>query len=131
MEEINLLEYSTYNVELIRKNQELFDMLFNKISRTYQLFNVHSYSESNKRNVSFAPTAGRISNVFIIVRPNGEFEFTFRGDHNKMESIKGNHETCKFIHDTSLTIKGITHDNYLQHLPTIVKAIEYCSYSFI
>ena len=130
MKEINLLEHSTYNVELIKKNNLLFDMLFNKISTTYKLFNLRDYSESNIRRVSFSPTSSRTNNVFITITPNCEIDFNFRGDHNKMESIKGNYETFKFIHDTSLTIK-ITYDNYCSHIPTIVKAIEACGYSFV
>lgn len=131
MDELNLLQHTTYNVELINKNKELFKMLFDKIASTYKLFSLKDTSESNIRNVSFAPTESRIANVFITIKPNGEFGIVFVGRHDKMESIKGDYDTSKYTHDTRLRIEGITTENYLKHIPTIVKAIEYCDYSFV
>jgi hypothetical protein len=129
--ELNLLQYSTYNVELINKNKELFNKLFNTISKTYKLFNIKDWSESNIRNVSFAPTSSRIANVFITIKPTGEFEIVFRGNHTKLKSIQGTNRFSEYSLDSRLEIVGITHENYQEHIPTIVKAIEYCDYSFL
>ena len=133
MEELNLLQHSTYNVEVIAKNKELFNMLFNQIAKTYQLFNVSDRSERNTRRVSFAPTRSRITNVTITIKPNGEFGMYFRGSKDKLETLANvaKYDTSNYRCDADLEIKGITFANYQQHIPTIVKALEYCDYSFV
>ena len=129
MDELDLLAHSTYDVALIAKNKELFNMLFNKIANTYKLFSIRDWSESNIRRVSFAPTSSRITNVFIQIKPNGEFEIGFRGPLGAFKDTT-KYEYYEYSMDKSLTIKGITHENYLEHIPSIVKAIELCDYSF-
>ncbi|HUT86354.1 MAG TPA: hypothetical protein VMW66_05940 [Elusimicrobiales bacterium] len=130
--EIDLLVHSTYNVEKIAKNKEFFNAFINKLKATYKLFSFSERGESNRINVSFAPTSSRIANVFIQMDTNGEIGFCARGNKRKLNDIpKGKHELFDYSLDTSLTIKGINSENYQEHLPTIVKAIEYCDYSFV
>lgn len=131
--EIDLLQHSTYNVETIRKNKELFNRLFESICRTYSIFHLRDNSLSNERNVSFAPGQSRIQNVFINIKPNGEFNISFRGGKDKLKKLeeKGcTYETSNYRCDATVELKGLTEENYKEHLPNIVKALEYCDYSF-
>jgi hypothetical protein len=130
--EINLLALSTYNVEQIQKNKEFFNTLISRIKSTYMVF---KYSESdwqNTKSIEFAPTQSRIQNVFINMNVNGEVKFTFvvsRGV-DRLEDLKSKYVVYKMTHDTRLIIEGVNSENYTEHLPYIVKGIEYCEYSF-
>ena len=130
--EINLLALSTYNVEQIQKNREFFNTLISRIKSTYKVF---KYSESewqNTKSIEFGPTESRIQNVFIHMNVNGEVKFTFvvsRGV-DRLEDLKSKYVVYKMTHDTRLIIEGVNSENYQEHLPYIVKGIEYCEYSF-
>lgn len=133
--EINLLEHSTYDVDKIKQNKEFLQSLIKTIGKTYENRIVSDYGKQNERNVSIAPSINRIANVFICLRVNGEIEFSFKGDTQKLKSIKNNSESYKLdinYHGagTTLDIQGVTIENHQQHLPNIVKAIEACDYSF-
>jgi len=128
--EINLLKHSTYNVEQIRKNQEFFRSLLGQIESTYQIFNKSERSSSNIVNVAFAPTQSRIHNVFMEMKENGVLKMTFRSSKKELETLKDKYEYFEYSLDSSITMKNITHENYKEHLPNIVKCIEWCAYSF-
>jgi hypothetical protein len=129
--EIDLLQHSTYNVEQIKKNKEFASMLFNKIQNTYRLFSIKDSTSNNVRNISVAPSASRIQNVFITFKTDGEIEFLFRGRANKLKELKDNYLFSEYSMDSTLIIKGVNSINYSSHLPAIVKALEYCDYSFV
>jgi hypothetical protein len=130
--EIDLLKHSTYNVEKVKKNKEFFYSLLDKLKSTYQIFNFRERSESNKINIEFAPQPGtRIQNVFFQMNANGEIEFTVRGSTRKLKEIpSGKFKLSEYSMDTTLKIEGINSENYQEHLPVMVKAIEICEYSF-
>ena len=130
--EINLLALSTYNVEQIQKNKEFFNMLISRIKSTYRVFNYSESEHQNAKSISFAPTDSRISNVFIHMDINGEVKFTFNVSRgvDRLEELKNKYAVDKWTYHTSLTIKKVNSENYQEHLPYIVKGIEYCEYSF-
>ena len=134
MEELNLLEHSTYNVEKIRKNKEFFNMLIGKIKSTYQLFSYNEKDWQNQKNIDFAPTTSRIPNVFIEMSVNGEISFTFNVSRSsnieKLQQLKDKYNVYSWTYHTSLKIKNVNSENYREHLPNIVKGIEFCEYSF-
>ena len=126
--EINLLEHSTYDVEKIRSNKNFFANLYNKLSETYKFFRIEDWTESNVRHICIAPNQNRVQNVFIKIDLNGEIRMILRGDIAKLSTLKG-----KYFEESlraTLTIEGITADNFQQYLPSIVKGIEACDYSF-
>ena len=130
--EINLLALSTYNVEQIQKNKEFFNTLISRIKSTYRVFRYCESDYQNTKSIDFAPTDSRIPNVFIHMDINGEVEFKFnvsRGEQ-KLEELKNKYEVYKMTYHTSLVIKKVNSENYQEHLPYIVKGIEYCEYSF-
>jgi len=129
--EIDLLQHSTYNVEQIKKNKQFASMLFNKIQNTYRLFSIKDSTNKNVRSISIAPSPTHIQNVFITCNIDGEIQFVFRGRTNKLKELKDNYLFSEYSMDSTLTIKGVNAINYSSHLPAIVKAIEFCEYSFV
>jgi hypothetical protein len=130
MEQINLLAHSTYDVEKIRKNREFFESLLNQIERTYTLHSKKRHSEANRVNVQFAPTESRITNVFLKMDEKGVIDITFSGGNKLKELANKTYQILELSLSTHLYVKDINVENYKEHLPTIVKAIEYCDYSF-
>ena len=131
MEEINLLEHSTYDVEKIKKNREFFDVLMNKIKSTYKLFDYREYDNNNSKRVSFAPTNGRVDNVHINMNTKGEIDFGFNvSRYMDFDKLSDDYKVVTYNHHTELRLHGVTYDNYKEYLSLIVKAIEYCDYSF-
>ena len=130
MEDFNLLEHSTYNVEKIKRNREFFNMLMGKIKSAYQVFNYREYDSNNKKRVSFAPSDNRIDNVFIGMDTNGEIQFQFNVSRLNKTADISHYKVHEYSFHTELTINGVNADNYREHLPHIVKGIEFCDYSF-
>lgn len=131
MEDFNLLEHSTYNVEKIKRNREFFNTLMSKIKSAYQVFNYTEVDSNNVRRVSFSPSNGRIDNVFISMDINGEIKLKFnvsRSIHKVSDT--SHYKVSEYSLHTELLISGVNVDNYKEHLPHIVKGIEFCDYSF-
>jgi len=135
MEQINLLEHTTYDVEQIKKNKEFYATLLGEIERTYK---IHRKSEDNRGNVmsvQFAPApAPRITNVFIKVDLKGVVELVFNGvkiyDKVKLNKLKAKYNHIVFsCDDLQVRIEGVTYDNYKKYLADIVMCIESVGYS--
>ena len=133
MEELNLLEHSTYNVEQIIKNKEFFNLLMSKIKSTYKVFNYYEYNNRNVKRVCMSPLGGRIDNVFITMKVDGEIDFVFNVTikDSIIDTIREHCKISKYTHHTELKINGVNAENYQKHLPYIVKAIEFADYSFL
>lgn len=136
MEELNLLKHSTYNVEQIKKNREFFSSLLSQIERTYATYSKRERDYNNRKDVEFAPAPSpRITNVFMSIDVNGVIKIVFNGvrtkDDKKMNLLKKKYDSFTYSSgSTSITIDGVTAENYTSHLPSIVLCIESVDYSF-
>jgi hypothetical protein len=138
METINLLAHSTYNVEQIRKNREFFASLLDQIERTYAIYRKSTSGINNRINVEFGPKPPpRITNVYIRMEANGVIEFTFSSirfyhvsEEKKEELLKKYENSAGGCGGHTVYIKGVTYDNYKEHLANIVVCIEGADYSF-
>ena len=136
MDNLNLLEHSTYNVEEINKNREFYSHLLKEITDTYRVYDSKEYEEKNTKKIKFAPTNARIQNVFMSMNVKGKITIVFAVGYlgkNKEQILKDLKEYE--IDDSSssgirISIKGITFANYKKHLKNIVFCIELCDYSF-
>ena len=136
MEELNLLEHSTYNVEQVKNNRIFFDKLLSEIESIYATYSMKRSGTNNRINVQFAPSQyPRRQNVFFDMDKDGHFEITFVGvsriGEKNIDTLKAKYRNSTYSCNTlRIYIEGITAENYKEHLPYIVMCIEGCDYSF-
>jgi hypothetical protein len=132
--DIDLLQHSTYDVEQIKKNREFYSAFINKLRNTYSLFNFSESDKMNEKRTKFAPSVNRINNVFISMDLNGVIGISINIGLTNNDKIQ--HLIDKYLFTDysasgkTITIKGITHENYNKYLKDIVTCIEYADYSF-